>query len=72
MKKRNSLLVTAKYGSLEFSETAWPYNEKAHNEQIEDCIDGIVQQIVDAGREEMLDAFQLQKPQIIEEYDEGA
>lgn len=72
MKKRKSLLVTAKYGSLEFSEKAWPYKESAHDKQVETCIESIVQQIVDAGREEMLDAFQLQEPQIIEEDDERA
>ena len=72
MKKEKTLLVTAKYGSLRFFETASPYNKNAHDEQVEDCIDGIVQQIVDAGKAEMLGAFQLQEPQIIEEYDERA
>ena len=71
MEKEKKLLVTAKYGPLEFSETARPYNEKAHDEQLETCLESVARQIVDAGREEMLDAFQLQKPRIIEN-DEGA
>ena len=53
------LKVTAKYGSLEFSETASPYNENAHDEQVETCVESIRQQIADAGRAEMMDAFQL-------------
>lgn len=69
--KKKKLVVKAKYGPLEYSETAWPYNENANDEQIEVCKDSIVQQIVDAGREEMVEAFQLQEPQIIE-YDERA
>lgn len=57
--KEKTLLVTAKYGPLEFQETAWPYNENAHDEQVEDCVESIRQQIIDAGRAEMMDAFQL-------------
>ena len=57
--KEKTLLVTAKYGSLEFSETAWPYNENAHDEQVETCVESIHQQIADAGRSEMKDVFQL-------------
>lgn len=72
MEKKKTLFVTAKYGSLEFSETACPYNENVHDEQVEDCIESIVRQIDEAGKEEMTDAFQLQKPQIIEEDDERA
>lgn len=59
MKKRNSLLVTAKYGSLEFSETASPYDENAQDEQVETCLKSIRRQITDVGRAEMMDAFQL-------------
>ena len=63
------LLVTVKYGPLQFAEIAWPYNENAHDEQVETCIESIRQQIADAGKAEMMDAFQLQEPQIIEEND---
>lgn len=61
MKKEKTLLVTARYGSLEFSETACPYNENVHDEQVEDCIESIVRQIADAGRAEMMDVFQLSR-----------
>ena len=57
MEKRKSLLVTAKYGSLVFSETASPYDENAHDEQVESCLESIARQIDDAGKTEMLDAF---------------
>ena len=59
MEKRKSLLVTAKYGSLKFYETARLYNENAHDEQVETCVESIRRQITDAGRAEMMDAFQL-------------
>lgn len=59
MKKEKKLLVTAKYGSLEFHETASPYNKNAQGEQVETCVESIRQQIADAGRTEMMDAFQL-------------
>ena len=59
MKKRKSLLVTAKYGSLDFHESAHPYDENAHDEQVETCVDSICQQISDAGLAEMMDTFQL-------------
>lgn len=59
MKNRKKLLVTAKYGSLKFSEIASPYNKNAHDEQVETCVESICHQIADAGREEMMDAFQL-------------
>ena len=59
MTEKKNLLVIAKYGSLEFSETASPYNENAQNEQVETCVESIRQQIADAGRTEMMDAFQL-------------
>ena len=59
MEKVKKLLVTAKYGSLEFHETAWPYNENVHDAQVEDCVKNIRQQIIDAGKAEMMDAFQL-------------
>ena len=61
MEKKKTLLVTAKYGSLEFSETACPYNENAHDEQVETCLESIRQQIADAGRAEMMDVFQLSR-----------
>ena len=72
MNKKKMLLVTAKYGPLEFSETASPYDENAHDEQVETCLESIVRQIDDAGKTEMLDAFQVQKTQIIAENDERA
>lgn len=59
MNKEKTLLVTAKYGSLEFTETTWPYNENVHDAQVEDCVKSIRRQIADAGRAEMMDAFQL-------------
>ena len=59
MAKEKKLLVKAKYGSLEFKETARPYNENAHDEQVETCVESIRRQIADAGRVEMMDAFQL-------------
>ena len=59
MNKEKTLLVTAKYGSLEFHETVWPYNENVHDAQVEDCVESIRRQITDAGRAEMMDAFQL-------------
>lgn len=61
MEKKKTLFVTAKYGSLEFSETACPYNENAHDEQVETCLESIRQQIADAGRAEMMDVFQLSR-----------
>ena len=67
MEKEKTLLVTAKYGSLKFSETASPYNKNAQDEQVETCMESIRQQIIDTGRAEMMDAFLVQKPQIIEE-----
>ena len=57
MEKEKSLKVTAKYGPLELSETARPYNENAHDEQVESCLKSITQQIKDAGRGEMIEAF---------------
>lgn len=59
MTKEKTLLVTAKYGPLEFSETAWPYNENAHDEQVEDCLKSIARKISDSERAEMMDAFLL-------------
>ena len=67
MEKKEKLVVTAKYGSLNYSETATPYNENVHDEQVEDCIESIRQQIIDAGKAEMLDAFIVQDLQIIKE-----
>ena len=59
METNKKLLVTAKYGSLEFPETAWQYNGNAHNEQVETCVDSIRRQIIAAGKAEMMDAFLL-------------
>ena len=59
MVKQKRLKITAKYGPLEFSETAWPYNENAYDEQVDDCLESIRRQIKDAGKTEMMDAFQL-------------
>lgn len=55
--KEEKLVVTAKYGSLEFSETARPYNENVHDEQVEDCVESIRKQIADSGKAEMTVAF---------------
>jgi len=60
------LLVTVKYGPLQFAETAWPYNENAHDEQVETCLESIAQQIDDAGKAEMTEAFTVEE-QIVEE-----
>ena len=59
MKKEKALLVTAKYGSLEYPETAWPYDKNVHDAQVEDCVKSIRRQITDDGKAEMMDAFQL-------------
>lgn len=59
MEKEKTLLVTAKYGLLKFSETASPYNKNAQDEQVETCVERIRQQIAEAGKAEMTDAFQL-------------
>lgn len=59
MVNQKMLLVTAKYGSLEFPETARPYNENAHDEQVETCVESIRRQIADADRAEMMEAFRL-------------
>lgn len=66
MEKEKSLKVTANYGSLGFSEKAWPYNENAHDEQVEDCLKSIAQKIDDAGKAEMLKAFTVEE-KIVEE-----
>jgi hypothetical protein len=66
MEKRKSLLVTAKYGSLDFHESAHPYNENAHDEQVESCLESIARQIDDAGKAEMTEAFTVEE-QIVEE-----
>ncbi len=59
MNKEKTLLVTAKYGSLKFSETVSPYNQNAQDEQVETCVKSIRRQIIDAGRAEMMNAFHL-------------
>ncbi len=59
MEKEKLLKVTAKYGSLEFHETARPYNENVHDAQVDDCVKSIRRQIIEAGKAEMMDAFQL-------------
>ena len=45
--KEEKLVVTAKYGPLEFTENAWSYNENAHDEQVESCLESIARQIVE-------------------------
>ena len=57
MEKKKTLYVTAKYGSLEFSDWAWPYDPFNHSYQVESCKKGVIRKIVDAGLAEMLDAF---------------
>lgn len=59
METKKKLLVTAKYGTLKFSETARPYNENVHDEQVETCVESIRRQIAEARKTEMKDAFQL-------------
>lgn len=66
MDPNKKLLVTVKYGPLQFAETAWPYNENAHDEQVETCLESIAQQIDDAGKAEMTEAFTVEE-QIVEE-----
>ena len=66
MEKEKLLKVTAKYGSLDFSETARPYNENVHDDQLESCLKSITQQIKDAGRTEMTEAFAVEG-KIVEE-----
>lgn len=65
MELKKKLLVTARCGSLEFSEIAEPYIPSAEEEQARSCAESITEQIIESGNEELLDAFQLQKPQII-------
>ena len=45
---------------------AWPYKENAHDEQVETCLESIAQQIDDAGKAEMTEAFTVEE-QIVEE-----
>lgn len=59
MKTNKKLLVTAKYGSLECSETARPYDENAQDEQVETCVKSIRRKIANEGRTEMMDSFQV-------------
>jgi hypothetical protein len=59
MEKVKKLLVTAKYGSLEFKETAWPYNKNVHDAQVKDCVKSLHRQIIEARKAEMMDAFLL-------------
>ena len=61
MEKEKLLKVTAKYGSLEFYETAWPYDENAQVEQFETCHESIARQIDDAGKAEMADSFAIEE-----------
>ena len=72
MESKKKLLVTAKCGSLEFSEIAEPYIPSVEEDQARSCAESITEQIIESGNEDLLDAFQLQKPQIIEEGDERA
>ena len=67
MESKKKLLVTAKCGSLKFSEIAEPYIPSVEEYQARSCAESIAEQIVESGNEELLDAFQLQKPQVIEE-----
>lgn len=52
-----TLIVTAKCGKLEFQECANPYNPATYQEQYDSCIEKIHQQMKNAGRYEMKDAF---------------
>lgn len=72
MDSKKKLLVTAKCGSLEFSEIAEPYIPSIEKDQARSCAESITEQIIESGYEELLDAFQLQKPQVIEEEDKRA
>ena len=54
MNKEKKLIVKGKYGPLEFSDTAHPYNENAHNEQVETCVESIRRQIIESGKKEMI------------------
>lgn len=57
MNNEKKLKVTGKYGSFEFSETACPYNENAHGEQVVTCKESIRRQIINAGKEDMMNLF---------------
>lgn len=59
MDKEKKLVVIGKYGPIEFSEIAYPYNENVHDEQLETCVESINQQIADSGKEEMKNAFHI-------------
>ena len=47
MGKIKNLLVTAKYGSLEYSEKAKPYIPSAEEDQARSCAESITQQIIE-------------------------
>lgn len=51
------LIVTAKYGSLEYNAEATPYNHNARGEQYDSCINDIRNQIRKDGKFEMESAF---------------
>lgn len=53
------LIVTAKYGNLEYSSEAKPYNSNAHDEQYDSCVSNIHEQMKKAGKYEMRDSFTL-------------
>lgn len=57
MKKEKTLLVTARYGSLKFSDWAFPYDPFNHTYQVESCKKGVIRKILNAGLAEMLEAF---------------
>lgn len=56
-KEKRILLGKAKYGSLEFTETADPYNENAREEQDVTLRQSLRKKIEDAGLSEMIDSF---------------
>lgn len=72
MEKEKMLKITAKYGSLEFSEIADPYIPSAEKDQARSCVESIVKQIVESGKAEMMEAFKLQKSQVIEKDEDRA
>lgn len=55
--KTKTLTVTASNGIQTFSETAHPYNENAHDEQYDSCVDSIHEQMKKAGVYETRESY---------------
>lgn len=56
-----TLTVTASNGVRVFSETAHPYNEAAHDDQYETCVDSIHNQMKKAGVHEARKSYRFEE-----------